>query len=279
MRLFSMISGSGGGGGGTGDVVGPASSVDGEIVLFNGTTGKSIKSATGTGVVHATSGVFSVASVSLTSEVTGVLPVANGGTNSSTALNSNRFVISSGGKIVEATAVTSGRIVYGDSNGLPTFTGLGVSTAFGANDPIIYAQNSLNFRVAGSSGVDAMGLGSAGDVLFTATGRRFGPDAAGTNIDMGSTGARVRDAYLKGALFITAGANQICGTATLSGGTVTVNNTRVTASSLIFAMHNAPGGTIGILSVDSSKIVASTSFVIDSSNAADTSTVRWFFIN
>lgn len=34
------------GGGGSGDVVGPASSVDGDVVVFNGTTGKSIKSAT-----------------------------------------------------------------------------------------------------------------------------------------------------------------------------------------------------------------------------------------
>lgn len=42
-----------------GDVVGPASSVDGEIVLFDGVTGKLIKSATGTGVVLATSGVYS----------------------------------------------------------------------------------------------------------------------------------------------------------------------------------------------------------------------------
>lgn len=44
---------------GTGDVVGPASSVDNEIVLFNSTTGKLIKRASGTGLVKATSGVIS----------------------------------------------------------------------------------------------------------------------------------------------------------------------------------------------------------------------------
>jgi hypothetical protein len=44
---------------GTGDVVGPASSVDGEIALFDSTTGKLIKRASGTGFVKATSGVVS----------------------------------------------------------------------------------------------------------------------------------------------------------------------------------------------------------------------------
>ena len=62
---------------GTGDVAGPGVSVDGEIVLYDGTTGALIKRATGTGVVHAASGVYSAANVNLTSEVTGDLPFAN----------------------------------------------------------------------------------------------------------------------------------------------------------------------------------------------------------
>jgi hypothetical protein len=49
------------GGSGTGDVTGPASSVDNEIVLFNSTTGKLIKRATLTGLVKAASGVASAA--------------------------------------------------------------------------------------------------------------------------------------------------------------------------------------------------------------------------
>jgi hypothetical protein len=46
---------------GTGDVVGPASSVDSELALFNSTTGKLIKRASLTGIVKATSGVASAA--------------------------------------------------------------------------------------------------------------------------------------------------------------------------------------------------------------------------
>jgi hypothetical protein len=47
--------------GGLGDVVGPSSSVDSEIALFNSTTGKLLKRATQTGLLKAASGVLSAA--------------------------------------------------------------------------------------------------------------------------------------------------------------------------------------------------------------------------
>ena len=46
---------------GAGDVTGPASSVDGEIALFSGTTGKTLKRASLSGLVKAASGVASAA--------------------------------------------------------------------------------------------------------------------------------------------------------------------------------------------------------------------------
>ncbi len=46
---------------GTGDVVGPASSVDNEIALYSGTTGKLIKRASTTGMLKASSGVIAAA--------------------------------------------------------------------------------------------------------------------------------------------------------------------------------------------------------------------------
>jgi microcystin-dependent protein len=48
-------------GAGTGDVVGPASSVDNELALYDSTTGKLIKRATTTGILKAASGVLSAA--------------------------------------------------------------------------------------------------------------------------------------------------------------------------------------------------------------------------
>lgn len=49
------------GGGGSGDVTGPASSVDSEVALFNSTTGKLLKRANITGLAKLTSGVLSAA--------------------------------------------------------------------------------------------------------------------------------------------------------------------------------------------------------------------------
>jgi len=51
--------------------------------------------------------------------LTGLIPIASGGTNSGTALNNNRFMVSSGGKIVENAAVTASRALASDANGLP----------------------------------------------------------------------------------------------------------------------------------------------------------------
>lgn len=48
-----------------------------------------------------------------------IWPIVNGGTNSSTALNNNRFMISSGGAIVENAAVTASRALASTAGGLP----------------------------------------------------------------------------------------------------------------------------------------------------------------
>lgn len=68
----------------------------------------------------------------------------------------------------------------------------------------------------------------------------------------------------------------ISGTATLVAGTVTVSNTRVTASTIIMLTTQTLGGTIGIQYI--SNITAGTSFTITSSSALDTSTVGWMFV-
>jgi hypothetical protein len=52
------------------DVKGPSSSVDSEIALFNGTTGKTLKRATGTGLVTATAGVFATTTTPTTDKET-----------------------------------------------------------------------------------------------------------------------------------------------------------------------------------------------------------------
>ena len=80
-----------------------------------------------------------------------------------------------------------------------------------------------------------------------------------------------------GHLNLTAGTDKTVGQATLSAGTVTVDNTSVTASSLIFLTNAGASGTVGTLSVGT--ITAGTSFVINSSSSTDTSKVNWLIVN
>ena len=69
--------------------------------------------------------------------------------------------------------------------------------------------------------------------------------------------------------------NGSIGTATLVAGTVTVPNTTASAGCTIFLTVSTPGGTQGFLSYSLS---AGTSFTINSTNVADTSTVNWMIV-
>lgn len=77
-------------------------------------------------------------------------------------------------------------------------------------------------------------------------------------------------------LKIKEGANAKMGTAVLVGGAVTVSTTAVTASSRIFLTRQVVGGTQGHLSIGT--VTAGTSFVINSSDGADTSTIAWLIV-
>jgi hypothetical protein len=80
-------------------------------------------------------------------------------------------------------------------------------------------------------------------------------------------------AAIGAGLRVAEGSNAKQGTATLSGGTVVVANTSVTASSRILLTSNADGGTPGWLRV--SARTAGTSFTITSSSGTDASTVAY----
>lgn len=79
-----------------------------------------------------------------------------------------------------------------------------------------------------------------------------------------------------GGLRIAEGANATMGASTLVAGTVTVNNTLITANTRIFLTGQNSSGTHGELTV--SARVAGTSFTITSSSATDTRSVAWLLI-
>jgi hypothetical protein len=79
-------------------------------------------------------------------------------------------------------------------------------------------------------------------------------------------------------LRIKMGANAKMGQAILTGGTVTISTTAITASSLVFLSNGQAGGVPGVLSEDAASRVAGTSFKVDSTSAADASGVNWLII-
>lgn len=99
----------------------------------------------------------------------------------------------------------------------------------------------------------------------------------------GITTSEVSTAYAQnfavasgGKYKVPTGANQIAGTATLVGGTVTVNNTLVSASSIIMLTHQTNAGTAGFVSVTARS--AGASFTITSSSGTDTSSIGYFIV-
>jgi hypothetical protein len=86
---------------------------------------------------------------------TGILPVANGGTNSSTTLNNNRIMVSSGSAITEAAALTNGQLLIGSTGAAPVAAiitaGSGVSITNGSGSITIAA---LSAELTGKTNAD-----------------------------------------------------------------------------------------------------------------------------
>ena len=106
--------------------------------------------------------------VSLTAAVSGILPITNGGTNSSTALNNNRIMVSSGGAIVEATALTNGQLLIGSTGAAPVAAaitaGTGITVTNGAGS-ITVAANSSTTPVTLSASSSQTSVGGAATVI------------------------------------------------------------------------------------------------------------------
>lgn len=168
-------------------------------------------------------------------------------------------------------------LVYIDKDGnFFTFGNIKTSSGGGIFAPLFnpYAANSsLQLRGAITDGAGVIGVkvgNSAALANATAKIAAFYSDVFTTEkLAINVTGKLV---------WPTGGAADVIGTATLVAGTVTVATTAVAAASKIFVSCNTPGGVLGFLSAPVASIVAATSFVINSSNPADTSTVNWVIV-
>jgi hypothetical protein len=100
-------------------------------------------------------GVVTTSGTSGALTVTSVLPIANGGTNSSAALNNDRIMVSSGGKIVESAALTNGQLLVGSTGAAPVVTNLtagsGIDITNGAGSITISSSSTSINMVSASS--------------------------------------------------------------------------------------------------------------------------------
>jgi hypothetical protein len=148
--MFFRTGDKGSDGAGTGDVVGPAASVDSEIALYNSTTGKLIKRASLTGIVKAASGVASAATEGADYYAPAGTDVAvtDGGTGRSTGTTAYALVATgttaTGAQQTLANGATTEILVGGGASALPVWT-----TAQGSGAPVRATSPTLTTPVLG----------------------------------------------------------------------------------------------------------------------------------
>lgn len=118
------------------------------------------------------------------SDLSGVVPIAKGGTNSSTALSGSSIAVSNGTAVVQGDAGTSVTVLHGNAAGTPTYSavalasdvsgtlpvangGTGVATL--AANRIPYGNGTSAFQSAANFTFDGTTVTTPGQVAFPAT--------------------------------------------------------------------------------------------------------------
>lgn len=168
--------------------------------------------------------------------------------------------------------------------GVSTFTGALVINGGGAWAGLMDAAGAT----AATSVLGTLVTGDTVDRLrVRADGQHdWGPGGAGvrdTTLRRSAAGVLATDgsfslATVGGGLLIKEGANATSGVATLAAGTVTVNTTKVTATSRVQLTVQSLGTVTAPKAIGVTARTAGTSFTITSADATDTSVVAWTII-
>jgi hypothetical protein len=96
--------------------------------------------------------------INLTTKVTGTLPIANGGTNSSTSLSGSSIMISNGSAIIQGAAGTTNTVLHGNAGAAPTFGAVNLVNEITGTLPV------------GNGGTGATTLADHGVLIGSGTG-------------------------------------------------------------------------------------------------------------
>ena len=185
---------------------------------------------TATTVLHGNAtGAPSWSSVVLTTDVSGVLPIANGGTNSATALAGSSIMVSNGTSVIQGAAGTTTTVLHGNAGGLPTSVAVSLTADISGTLPVANGGTGLTGGTRG------------GILYFSAAGALSSSGVLGANLLVFGGGAGVAPSTPLGlgtgvqVLHGNAGGNAVWGAVVLTtdvSGTLPVANggTGVTSS-------------------------------------------------
>ena len=165
--------------------------------------------------------------VNLTSMVTGILPIANGGTNSGTALSNNRIMVSSGGAIVEASALTNGQLLIGSTGAAPI-----AATISGTTNQVIVTNGAGSITLSLPQNINTGASPTFASINLTNTTNQLvlGTTNTVTINSVAPAASRVYtipDTGANSSFVMTDGNQTINGTKTFAG---TINMSALTAS-------------------------------------------------
>lgn len=130
---------------------GTALSGSGSVVVQNGTAIVQGPAGTATQLLHGNAaGSPTFSAVSLTADVTGVTPVANGGTNSAAALSGSTLMVSNGSAVVQGAAGTTATVLHGNAAGAPSYGAVALASEVSGNLPIANGGTNSNTALTGS---------------------------------------------------------------------------------------------------------------------------------
>lgn len=195
--------------------------------------------------------------VNLGSQVTGVLPIASGGTNSSSALNNNQLMASNGGAIKELGAMTDGQIVVGKTsnppqivsmNGDVTINNTGATTVGKIAGTTVSGvglasnsllQNTSGSAISGNSVLVSNGTGTGVTALSSpASGILTSSGGVPSWSNLGS------DTFTQYALLAGRSTGQVLNGGTNASGTLTLDSTANGTKGNV--LINPTGGNVGI---------------------------------